>query len=147
MPDSVDKMSEDADDGVSSTGLSDDGSASLVGFGEAASSNFSGPTPAVGRVPGVIGSTASKQQRQRHESSGSPMEGVEEHSIKAETVNARTVGTDTSLQRKEDGVAYASVGAQEAEKIIGDTMRDVEGKMMGSSVHGRELGKFSFEES
>ncbi|KAI9799155.1 MAG: hypothetical protein M1833_004195 [Piccolia ochrophora] len=40
----VDKMSEDPDDGVSSTGgFSDEGNASLVGFGEGASSTVSGP--------------------------------------------------------------------------------------------------------
>ncbi|KAL8662575.1 MAG: hypothetical protein Q9202_004627 [Teloschistes flavicans] len=41
---SDDKMSEDPEDGVSSTaGLSDEGNASLVGFGEGASSTVSGP--------------------------------------------------------------------------------------------------------
>ena len=40
-----DKMSEDHDDGVSSTGaLSDGGSASVIGVGEGASSTISGPT-------------------------------------------------------------------------------------------------------
>ncbi|MCJ1318636.1 hypothetical protein MMC15_003966 [Xylographa vitiligo] len=38
----ADKMSEDQDDGISSAGLSDEGNASLVGFGEAASTT-SGP--------------------------------------------------------------------------------------------------------
>jgi len=40
----ADKMSEDQDDGVSSTGgFSDEGNASLVGFGEGAGSTVSGP--------------------------------------------------------------------------------------------------------
>ncbi|KAI9870841.1 MAG: hypothetical protein M1830_003724 [Pleopsidium flavum] len=50
----ADKMSEDQDDGVSSSaGLSDEGNASLVGFGEGASSTISGPISSVGgRAPG-----------------------------------------------------------------------------------------------
>ncbi|KAJ5613517.1 hypothetical protein N7528_007171 [Penicillium herquei] len=41
----ADKMSEDPDDGVSSVGnISDEGNASLVGFGEGANSTISGPT-------------------------------------------------------------------------------------------------------
>lgn len=47
----ADKMSEDPDDGVSSVGnISDEGNASLVGFGEGASSTISGPTS---RPPGM----------------------------------------------------------------------------------------------
>ena len=138
-------MSEDADDGISSAGLSDDGSASLVGFGEAASSNLSGPTSNLGRVPGLMGLAASKQQKQRYEGSGSPMEGVEGCSANRDNANASVTDTDIMQKRKEDGVTHASMGAQEVEKIIGNTMRDIEGGKMGSPVHGRELGKFSFE--
>src|SRR5256714_13520739 len=44
VDDDTDKMSEGPDDGASSTGdLSDEGNASLVGFGEGASSTVSGP--------------------------------------------------------------------------------------------------------
>lgn len=53
-----DKMSEDPDDGVSSVGgLSDEGNASLVGFGEGASSTISGPvfSASIGRVPSAGG--------------------------------------------------------------------------------------------
>ena len=47
-----DKISEDHDDGVSSsTGLSDEGNASLVGFGEGASSTISGPVSTASRLP------------------------------------------------------------------------------------------------
>jgi hypothetical protein len=57
----ADKMSEDPDDGVSSVGgLSDEGNASLVGFGEG-SSTISGPVsssriPSTGGRPGSFGS-------------------------------------------------------------------------------------------
>ncbi|KAI9795736.1 MAG: hypothetical protein M1825_001258 [Sarcosagium campestre] len=48
----ADKMSEDQDDGVSSTGgFSDEGNASLVGFGEGASSTISGPVSTGSRIP------------------------------------------------------------------------------------------------
>jgi hypothetical protein len=50
-----DKMSEETDDGVSSVGgISDEGNASLVGFGEGASSTISGPISSLQtvRIPG-----------------------------------------------------------------------------------------------
>ena len=48
----TDKMSEDHDDALSSTGApSEEGDASLVGFGEGASSTISGPTSTAGRAP------------------------------------------------------------------------------------------------
>lgn len=47
----TDKMSEDQDDGVSRASIqSDDGSASLVGFGEGASSTISGPVSTSSRM-------------------------------------------------------------------------------------------------
>ncbi|KAL1962747.1 hypothetical protein VTN77DRAFT_9201 [Rasamsonia byssochlamydoides] len=58
----TDKMSEDPDDGVSSVGgFSDEGNASLVGFGEGASSTISGPVSSagIGRVPSAGGRPAS----------------------------------------------------------------------------------------
>ena len=78
----ADKMSEDQDDGVSSGGLSDEGNASLVGFGEGASSTISGPISSSGRIPrgskiaAGLGSPA--PTKQNHQDSGSPMQGVEE---------------------------------------------------------------------
>ncbi|KAI9841011.1 MAG: hypothetical protein M1838_003803 [Thelocarpon superellum] len=57
----ADKMSEDQDDGVSSMGgFSDEGNASLVGFGEGASTT-DGPvsTSTVGRIPGRQSGVAS----------------------------------------------------------------------------------------
>lgn len=59
----ADKMSEDQDDGVSSTGgFSDEGNASLVGFGEGASSTISGP----------VSTAAARAAAARHNSLGSP---------------------------------------------------------------------------
>ena len=80
----ADKMSEDHDDGVSSTGMSDEGNASLVGFGETASSTISGPisaplrTPTAQRPSTLAASPPLSKQREREE--GSPMEGVQMNS-------------------------------------------------------------------
>ena len=143
VPDSADKMSEDADDGISSAGLSDDGNASLVGFGEAASSSLSGPTSCSTRAAGVV--AVNKQRRQQSERSGSPMDGVEDRSSVA--TPADTFAMDTTTRCKGHGSSSISAGGQEqAERIIGDTMRDVEGQNMENSIQGRKLGTFSFEE-
>ncbi|KAL8691968.1 MAG: hypothetical protein Q9218_002912 [Villophora microphyllina] len=77
-----DKMSEDPEDGVSSTaGLSDEGNASLVGFGEGASSTVSGPISTSARtiqgtrtIGGVGNSLVGKHSVR---DSASPMQGVQ----------------------------------------------------------------------
>lgn len=73
----ADKMSEDPDDGVSSSaGLSDEGNASLVGFGEAASSTISGPTSRR-KNAGARGSAGGSPTTLK-QGGASPMQGVEE---------------------------------------------------------------------
>lgn len=72
-------MSEDQDDGLSSAGMSDEGNASLVGFGEGAGSTVSGPTSTSTKWKeaagtGVGSPTSGRQQKKE---GGSPMEGVE----------------------------------------------------------------------
>ena len=76
-------MSEDQDDGLSSAGMSDEGNASLVGFGEGAGSTVSGPTSTSTSTStkwkeaagaGVGSPTSGRQQKKE---GGSPMEGVE----------------------------------------------------------------------
>ncbi|KAL8733519.1 MAG: hypothetical protein Q9181_003552 [Wetmoreana brouardii] len=78
----ADKMSEDPEDGVSSTaGLSDEGNASLVGFGEGASSTVSGPVSTSARnfqgarTAGSVGSPLAGRHGMRDP--GSPMQGVQ----------------------------------------------------------------------
>lgn len=76
-----DKMSEDQDDGISSTGMSDEGNASLVGFGETASSTVSGPTSTFNRTATTgkdIGGPGSPTSAKQPRDSGSPMQGLEE---------------------------------------------------------------------
>ena len=71
-----DKMSEDLDDAISSAGMSDEGNASLVGFGETASgpTSVSNRTATTGKDAG--GSPTSAKQHNRD--SGSPMRGLED---------------------------------------------------------------------
>lgn len=75
-------MSEDQDDvgdGISSAGVSEEGNASLVGFGEGAGSTVSGPTSSLkGRgESGVMSPASAMRALKRDEGEGSPMEGVE----------------------------------------------------------------------
>lgn len=73
-----DKMSEDQDDGISSTGMSDEGNASLVGFGETASgfTSISNRTSAPAKDPG--GATSPTSAKEQNRESGSPMQGLED---------------------------------------------------------------------
>ena len=117
----TDKMSEDPDDGVSSAGLSDEGNASLVGFGETASS-VSGPTsnPGGRTTSGMTGTT-----RQHLMQAGSPMEGIEDH----------TSGTGEG-------------GREQARRIVGaalDAGESTTQQPLGHSDKGKALGKFYFE--
>ena len=76
-------MSEDQDDvgdSISSAGMSEEGNASLVGFGEGAGSTVSGPTSSKGRERDGVMSPATSMRLQKSDSNtkeGSPMEGVE----------------------------------------------------------------------
>lgn len=78
-------MSEDQDDvgdGVSSAGMSDEGNASLVGFGEGAGSTMSGPVSSKGwrgekEPSGVMSPATAMRMHNGGVKEGSPMEGVE----------------------------------------------------------------------
>ena len=92
-----DKMSEDQDDGVSSAGLSDEGNASLVGFGEGASSTVSGPISnpgrtnlgSLGRTNSGVGSSSAGRGALVPMDSSSPMQGVQ-------TEKSKMTGRETS---------------------------------------------------
>ena len=75
-----DKMSEDQDDGISSAGMSDEGNASLVGFGETASST--GPASISNRTvvkeKDTGGASSPTSAAQHNRDSGSPMQGLED---------------------------------------------------------------------
>ena len=155
----TDKMSEDQDVETSSTsGFSDEGNASLVGFGEAASSTVSGP---VSSLPG--NRTPQRQSLQPPRSAGLPPPSRDSGSV----VMTGVTPTITPRQdaRMIDGMTYdsgvvdtasagprstAGGGSAEAERIVSDHM-DIssDAGIGGSGVRrdGRkELGKFPFEE-
>ena len=118
----TDKMSEDPDDGVSSAGLSDEGNASLVGFGETAST-MSGPISTLaGRAPPGLSNPGRPQQQAQ---TGSPMEGVEDHA----TVSGEG-------------------GHEQVQRIVGAALDEGESHVQQPMSHpdkGKGLGKFYFE--
>ena len=147
----ADKMSEEQDDGVSSAGLSDEGNASLVGFGEGASSTISGPVSTSGRMAtgsklaGALGSSA--PAKQSHRDSGSPMQGVEED-------DARTPGGlsysgddfDTNQNKHYRARDADMTTQQRAEDFMRARLGNQDRKPLGSPHEGNALGKFNFEE-
>lgn len=75
----ADKMSEDQEDGVSSSaGLSDEGNASLVGFGETASSTISGPVSKSSMIRSTSGFGSPAPAKATTMDEGSPMQSVQE---------------------------------------------------------------------
>lgn len=162
--DDTDKMSEDQDDGASSTGdLSDEGNASLVGFGEGAGSTVSGPiSTATARAMAArqnsMGSpsmskattTATPQPPNR---SGSPMSGV----VPSGSTDPRFLDgmsydpnvVDTTMQPAPPvgpSQQFGSAGTEFAERVLRDRLADGGGRPMGSpDERNQGLGKFSFE--
>lgn len=143
MSDSADKMSEDAEDGISSAGLSDDGNASLVGFGEAASSSRGVAPSNPARTVRRAGSVNNKAHRQRSEQSDSPMEGGEDH-VASPSAGLPAVGATPKI-RTAGSKSTAGMAQEQAQRIIGETMHEIDGNGLDSPMHGRDLGKFSFE--
>jgi hypothetical protein len=154
-----DKMSEDHDDGVSSTdGFSDEGNASLVGFGETASSTISGPvSTAAGKAPAArqgVGSpsigkaSAVPPYLQQHHGS-SPMSGFipsgqDAKMIDGMTYDANVVDTAARSPRPVHGP-----GAEAVERIMRDGFNDDDNSrrpMESPDERGQGLGKFPFEE-
>lgn len=163
-------MSEDQDDGVSSTGgFSDEDKASLVGFGEGAGSTVSGPvsapyntrasvsrqstnvnapsTPRTGTIPAV----ASGQ--------GTPMSGIIPSGAAGSTDPRMMDGMsydqnflDTTMQpaphidQLPEGHRYSGFGTEMAEGIMRDRLHDLDQSQHAlGSTDGATLGKFPFE--
>ncbi|KAI9891622.1 MAG: hypothetical protein M1814_002556 [Vezdaea aestivalis] len=164
----VDKMSEEQDDGVSSTGaLSDEGNASLVGFGEGASSTISGPISARVQSGGRQGSVASPSASRSNMSSpltpqapGSMMSGIVptgDSTHDARAIDRMTFGSnaiDPSNRTSEPSLGHDHRGTakETAETILGNRITDGEAssRPIGSPDEGLEggkgLGRFPFEE-
>ena len=141
-----DKMSEDPDDGVSSSaGLSDEGNASLVGFGEAASSTVSGPISSSGRTAAVTrGSIASPTTPTQ-----SPMQGIQEaHPAMLDGVAHGSGTVDTAPRDGRQNVGDVGMtGHEEAEAILRERLDDGEHsrRALGSPEDNKGLGRFYFE--
>lgn len=155
--DTTDKMSEDQDIDASSTGgFSDEGNASLVGFGETASSTVSGPASATSGAR-----TPQRQSLQPPRSSGVPVPSRDSGSMPMAGITPQTPRQDA---RMIDGMTYDSsvvdtaptgprspvTGAPAGHHVMSDHMdTDMEG---GTNAHvsrhdgKRHLGKFGFEE-
>lgn len=166
----ADKMSEDQDDGVSSTGgFSDEDKASLVGFGEGAGSTVSGPvstpynprasmsrqstnvnapsTPRTGTFPG-FGSGQS-----------TPMSGITPSGPAGSTDPKMMDGMsydqnfiDTTMQpgphvdQPYQGNRFSGVGTEMAEGILRDRLSDPDqARRALDTPDGQTLGKFPFE--
>ena len=125
-------MSEDQDDAASNnTGLSDEANASLVGFGEAASSTISGPvsTPVRNNAGGVASPTTSKGPHHLARDSGSPMQGVK--SERAKMLDGMTYDSDVvDTTSSADGATYRRnanmTGQETAERIVRERLDEGE---------------------
>ncbi|KAI4174541.1 MAG: hypothetical protein LQ343_002298 [Gyalolechia ehrenbergii] len=148
----ADKMSEDPEDASSTAGLSEEGNASLVGFGEGASSTVSGPVSTStrmasgARAAGGVGSPLAGKHGMRD--SGSPMQGVQVEDAKM--LDGMTYDRDVVDTTPRRGLRdTAMTGREQTEHMTGDRLHsaETEGKQaLGSPRDGKGLGKFSFEE-
>ena len=164
----ADKMSEDQDDGMSSNGgFSDEGNASLVGFGEGAGSTVSGP----------VSSAAQRAMAARQGMSGSPTTprsgNTPTYLSGTTTVGSgagATGGVGSTDPKMMDGITYDadivdttmqpaplldrqqqqrvtwSQGTEVAESIMRDRIMDVDsGHRAMGTPDSASLGKFPFE--
>lgn len=166
----ADKMSEDPDDGVSSTGgFSDEDKASLVGFGEGAGSTVSGPvsaplnprasisrqstnvnapsTPRTGTIP-AFGSGQS-----------TPMSGITPSAAAGSTDPKMMDGMsydqnfiDTTMQpappidELPQGNRFSGMGTEMAEEVMRDRLSDMDHPQHSlGQGDGQTLGRFPFE--
>lgn len=163
----ADKMSEDQDDGVSSTGgMSDEDKASLVGFGEGAGSTVSGPvstTSARAMAARGIPSPSTPRTGPPYSVSGqsTPMSGIIPSGAAGSTDPKMMDGmsydpniVDTTMQpapfvnQSQPGNRFSGVGTEMAEGIMRDRLRESDStqRPMGAPDQSSQtLGKFSFE--
>ena len=155
--DMTDKMSEDQDMDTSSTGgFSDEGNASLVGFGETASSTVSGPisstsgtrTPQRSSLQPPRGGTMAPPSR---DSGSGPMLGVAStgHRQDARMIDGMTY--DTNVVDTASAGPRSPPGVETAHQIVSDnvdTNMEYGFHSQGQRRDGqKELGKLAFEES
>ncbi len=169
----ADKMSEDQDDGVSSTGGFSDENASLVGFGEGAGSTVSVPiSTATSRAMAARYNPAGNPSTSKVPSSlpphgqqvGTPMSGViptnatsaagstDPRMMDGMCYDANVVDTTmqspVSVNQPQNSRRFSGQGADLAERIMRDRLADNEtGRPpLGTPEEkGDKLGKFPFE--
>lgn len=160
----VDKMSEDQDDGVSSTGgFSDEGNASLVGFGEGASSTLSGPvsTGVPRMLPGRQNPTSAPSVRAGLSSQASQQDARMSGTSTPEAIGNRDPRMmdgmsydaniiDTTMQpappigQPQQPRVFSGAGTELAESILRNRLTDPDPRPMGTP-DSQHLGKFPFE--
>lgn len=157
----ADKMSEDQDDGVSSTGgFSDEDKASLVGFGEGANSTVSGPvSTANARMLAARNLNNPTTPRTGAIVSGqsTPMSGIVTASAAGGTDPRMMDGVsydqgivDTTVSTPppaENSSRFSGIGAEMAEGVIRDRLGEGEDarRGLGTPPDRQSLGKFGFE--
>ncbi|KAL9051840.1 MAG: hypothetical protein Q9162_005781 [Coniocarpon cinnabarinum] len=152
----TDKMSEDQDMDASSTGgFSDEGNASLVGFGEAASSTVSGPVSTTAARATHRGSlqpprSSGMAAPPSRDSTTVPMQGLSPPTPRQDARMIDGMTTDSSVVDSAYHGPRAVGNDGDAERIMSDHM-DIssEGGMSAPGVRHdgqKELGKFGFED-
>lgn len=169
----TDKMSDNADDGVSSGGFSDEDKGSLVGFGEGAGSTVSGPVSS--NNPRFASTSASARNSLTSpltprtgaglaQSGGStPMSGIvqftsgagnaDTHSSNASPTNNDASDATYFPQSRPDQPATSNimrdggVGTELAENLMRDRIRNHEGgqRALETPLDSKSLGRFEFE--
>lgn len=153
-----DKISEQSEDGSSMAGLSDEGNASLVGFGEGASSTVSGPVSTSTRIAqgaravGRVGSPLAGRQHSTRDS-GSPMQGVETQDAKM--LDGMTYDQDVldttprNAGRAPRDNSTALAEREQAEHMMRESFHSggqEETQPLSNTGEGKGLGKFPFED-
>lgn len=161
----ADKMSEDQDDGVSSTGgFSDEDKASLVGFGEGAGSTVSGPvstTSARAMAARSLASPSTPRSGFPAPPSGqsNPMSGIVPTAAAGSSDPKMMDGmsydpniVDTTMQpappvgQPQQSNRFSGVGTEVAEGIMRERLNEPGSGRDGlNNPDGQTLGKFGFE--
>ena len=152
----ADKMSEDQEmDASSAGGFSDEGNASLVGFGEGASSTVSGPESGQGsrtpqRQSAQLGTKTGGMPPPTRDSQDVAMTGVTPTGPKRDVRMIDGMTYDQDIVDTSHGHSAPGAGIEAAERIMSEGFDDGDeggmSKPAGSSDGKSELGRFPFEE-
>lgn len=135
-------------------GMSDGDKASLVGFGEGASSTISGPisTPSARMLAArnaMLNQRPGFLQHQSGGSMGTPMSGIERPGSGAIPVDSKMSHDEMETDRREmtdqeDFARTSGFGTQLAESVMRDRIEDA-ARTMGTPPNQKDLGRFGFE--